>query len=150
MFRKKFSSKGFTLVEITLVVAIVAFVLCGILATYISCFVLAATSKNIGIATNAALGLVEEIRNAPFSQIITDYDGLNFIVNDIPASRGVVYVSDDNPELLRVTVSVCWRQGQRIIGEDTNLDGVLNAGEDANGNGLIDSTVQIVTLVANK
>lgn len=150
MFKRKASSKGFTLVEITLVVAIVAFVLCGLLATYISCFVLTVTSKNISIATNAALGLIEEIRNAPFSQVITDFNGLNFILNDIPASRGVVSINDDNPELLRVTVTVCWRQGERIIGEDTNLNGVLDSGEDANGNGILDSAVQLVTLVANK
>jgi prepilin-type N-terminal cleavage/methylation domain-containing protein len=147
---KKRSDRGFTLIEIMLVAGILAFVLCAILAAYISCSVLVATSKNLNIATNAALGLMEEIRTSSFTRIYDEYNGLNFILNDIPSSRGVVYVDDTNPELLEVTISVCWRQGNRIIGEDVNLNGVLDAGEDANGNGIIDSSVQMVTQIANR
>jgi len=146
----KIKKGGFTLVEILLAVAILAFVLCSILVTYVSCLTLIATSKSINIATNACLGLVEEIRSDPFVRIIDDYNGLNFIVNEIPASMGVVYVDDTNPELLQVTVSICWRQGNRVIGEDADLNGFLDAGEDANGNGIIDSPVQLVTLIANR
>jgi len=141
---------GFSLAEILLAVAILAFALCGILAMHTTCLVLMATSKNVNIATNAAQGLIEEIRTTPFTQIISDYDGLKFIVNAIPSSMGVVYVDDTNPELLVVTVSVCWKQGNKIIGEDTNLNGVLNTGEDANHNGIIDSPVELVTRVANR
>jgi len=147
--KKRFNS-GFTLAEILLATGILAFAVCAILSTYISCFVLTATSKNVNIATYAALGMMEEIRSSAFSRITNDYGGLNFILNDMPSSRGVVYVNDTNPELLEVTISVCWRQGNRIIGEDTDLDGILDAGEDANGNGIIDSTVQLVTRIANR
>jgi hypothetical protein len=129
---------------------ILVFAICGMLSPYISCAVLVATSKNVNIATNAALGLAEEIRSSSFMNIIDDYNGLIFIVNDIPQSRGVVYVNDDNPELLNVTISVCWRQGNRIIGEDLNLNGSLDTGEDINGNGIIDSPVQLNTLIANR
>ena len=68
----------------------------------------------------------------------------------MPSNRGVVYVDDTDPELLRVTISVCWNQKNRIFGEDKNLNGVLDAGEDKNNNGIIDSPVQIITLVANR
>jgi hypothetical protein len=127
-----------------------ALALVAILETYISCLVLIATSKNVNITTNAALGLMEEVRSSAFTRIIDDYHGLNFIVNEIPTSRGVVYVDDTNPELLEVTTSVCWRQGNRVIGEDRDLDGVLDAGEDKNGNGIIDSPVELVTRIANR
>jgi hypothetical protein len=75
-----------------------------------------------------------------------------FTVNDIPFSAGVVYADDSvNAEFLDVTVSICWRQGNRIIGEDANLNGVLDSGEDTmEANGIIDSTVQLKTRVANK
>jgi len=65
---------------------------------------------------------------------------------------GVVYVDDTaNSELLDVTVSVCWRQGNKVIGEDTNLNGVLDVGEDTIiANNIIDSTVELVTQVANR
>lgn len=151
MLLKKKSKRGFSLIEIVVAVGILAFALCAILASYISFFVLSTTSKNINIASNAALSLMEEIRGTPFSQIFNTYNGLNFVLNDIPQSRGVVYVNTANPELLEVTISVCWRQqNNRIIGEDTNLNGVLNAGEDTNGNGIIDSPVELVTRIANK
>lgn len=137
--------------EILLATGILVFTFCALLAAYISCFALMTTSKNMNIATNAALGLAEEIRSStPFSDIVDNYNGLIFAVNQIPLSRGVVYVDDTNPELLEVTISVCWRQGNRAFGEDTNLNGMLDGGEDANANGIIDSTVQIVTLVANR
>ncbi|MCX5710940.1 MAG: hypothetical protein NT060_03105 [Candidatus Omnitrophica bacterium] len=146
----KLSNKGFTFAEILLAAAILAFALCALLATYISCIVLYTTSKNVNIATNAALGLAEEIRTDSFSRIYSDYNNLTFIVNDIPSSRGVVYVNQSNPEFLTVTISVCWRQGNKIFGEDTNLNGVLNAGEDTNSNGIIDSPVQIITRIVNR
>ncbi len=144
------NQRGFTLIELLFAVGILAVVLCGILATYSSCFVLGATSKNTNIATNAAIGLMEEVRSTPFAQIPNDYGDLNFAVNGIPASRGVVYVDDSNPELLEITVEVCWRQGNRVIGEDENLNGILDAGEDVNGNGRIDSPVELVARVANR
>ncbi len=147
---KKRSGRGLAFVELLLAVAILAFALCSILVTYISCFLLIATSKNINIATNAALGLAEEIRDTPFTRIFDDYNGLNFIVNDIPASRGVVYVDDTNPELLEVTISISWRQGNRVIGGDTNLNGILDPGEATSGNNIIASPVQLVTQIANR
>ena len=147
---KKLSRRSFTLVEVLLAAAILASAISAILMTYYSCFVLISTSKNINITTNATMGLAEEIRSSAFNRIVDDYDGLNFIVNDIPQSRGVVYVDDSNPELLQVTISVCWRQGNRVIGEDTNLNGQLDAGEVDNGNHIIDSPVQIVTIIANR
>jgi len=147
-FRK--SKRGFTLLEILLAAAILASAVSAILATYYSCFVLIGTSKSINIGMNAAMGLMEEIHSSPFSRIIDDYNGINFVVNAIPQSRGVVYIDDANSELLEVTISVCWRQGTRVIGEDTDLDGILDAGEDKNGNGIIDSPVQLVTRIANR
>lgn len=144
------SITGFTLLELLLAVGILATMLCAILVTYSSCFVLAATAKSSNISTNAALGLIEEIRSSPFNQIMADYNGLNFLVNGIPLSRGVITVNNANPEFLEVTVTVCWRQGNRVIGEDKNLNGTLNAGEDINGNGVIDSPVKFITRVVNR
>lgn len=144
------SKKSFTLIELLVAVAILAYVLCGLLAMYISSLNLIAISKNLSIAITAAQGLVEEIRNVPFPHIVDDYNNLKFIVNNIPLSKGVVYVDDTDPELLRVIISVCWHQGLRFIGEDDNLNGMLDAGEDKNSNGIIDSPVQVASLIANR
>ena len=151
----KLSSKnGFSIVEVLIATVVLALAICGILGAYTTCLVLVTTSKNVSAATNAAQGVIEEIRSTPFVDIINDFDGMIFTVNDIPSSRGVVYVTDTgalgSSELLGVTVSVCWQQGNKIIGEDANLNGVLDAGEDVNGNGMIDSTVQLKTQVVNR
>ncbi|MFA6378349.1 MAG: hypothetical protein WCX16_01025 [Candidatus Omnitrophota bacterium] len=150
LLKMKTSSKGLSLLELLIAFGILAFALCAILFVYTLCSVLITTSRNINIATNASLGLMEEIRTSSFSNITTDYNNLTFTLNDIPSSKGIVYVDDSNPELLLVTISVCWLQGQRVIGEDKNLDGVLSLGEDINHNDIIDSTVQLVTRIANK
>jgi prepilin-type N-terminal cleavage/methylation domain-containing protein len=147
---KLYKKAGFTLVEILLATAILASAVCAILVTYYSCFVLISTSKNINIATNAAIGLMEEIRTSAFTRIMDDYNGLNFVVNALPQSRGVVFINDDNSELLEVTISVCWRQGDRVIGADKNLNGLLDSGEQDNGDGIIDSPVQLMTRISNR
>lgn len=144
------SKKGFALSEMLLATLIASFALCSILLTYIMCMNLVRTSKNASIASNAAAGLMEEIRSAPFPQIVADYDHLSFSVNGITPSRGIIYVDDTDPEFLLVTITVCWRQANKIIGEDADLDGILDAGEDVNGNNMIDSTVKLVTQVANR
>ncbi len=149
ILKRRFVS-GFTLMEVMLGVWILAFALCAILVTYISCSLLVATSKNMNTATNAALGLVEQIRSSTFADIMDDYNEINFIVNDMASNRGAVYIDDTNPELLEVTISVCWLQGDKVIGEDLDLDGVLDAGEDVNGNGIIDSPVELITRIANR
>ena len=96
------------------------------------------------------MSLMEEIRTSAFTRIVDDYSGVNFLVNALPQSRGVVYINDDNSELLEVTIVVCWRQGDRVIGADKNLNGLLDAGEQDNGDGIIDSPVQLVTRIANR
>lgn len=142
---------GFSLVEVILATAILAFALVGILGTYVTCLVLTTTSRNMNAATDAAQGIIEEIRSTPFTQIIANYNGMVFTVNDIPSSVGVVYIDNTtapaNSNLFEATVSICWRQGDKVIGEDTNLNGLLDAGEDKNGNGIIDSTVQLKTRI---
>jgi len=147
---EKRSKQGFVLVEVLLAAAILAFAVCGLLLMYVAGLDLIRTSKNASIATGAAQGLIEEIRNTPFPDIATNYNGLKFTVNNIPSSSGIVYVDETDPEFLLVTISVCWLQGDKVVGEDTNLNGELDAGEDTNGNLIIDSTVELVTQVANR
>ena len=148
--KRRLYERGFTLVEVMLAVAIAAVALCGILATYAACFTLIRTSKNASIATSAAQGLLDEIRNTSFPLIKSTYNGTNFTVNNMPLNRGIVYVDDSNPELLKVTISVCWKQGNIVVGEDKNLNGSLDTGEDANSNGIIDSPVELTTLIVNR
>jgi len=142
--------RGFTFIEVLLASGILGFSICGILAAYGSCSVLIGISKNVNTATNAAMAMMEEIRASPFTDIADDYNGLNFVVNNIPSSMGTVFIDDTNPDFLEATVSVSWRQGNRIIGEDVNLNGVLDAGENVDGNGILNSPAEVVTRIANR
>ncbi len=150
LWRTRRQQGGFTLIELLISVGLLAIVVSSTVAALITCMGLTSKSRNTHIAETAAIGLAEEIHSAPFPQLVDDYDDLNFAVNAIPSSRGVVNIDDTNSDLLQVTISVCWRQGTRLIGEDNNLNGALDANEDANANGIIDSPVQIVMQVANR
>lgn len=142
-------ARGFTLAELLLAVTIAIIALCGILATYITCFNLMSTSKNTSIAASVAQGIMERIRATPFPQIATTASWPE-PPNVLPAHKSVVYIDNTNPEFLRITVCVSWSQGLRVIGEDKNLNGLINAGEDVNLNNILDSPVEIVSFLANR
>ncbi len=137
---RKTSQKGFTLAEALLATVVVAIALCGIMAAYVGCTGFLNTSKIVNIATNYAQGLMEQIRNTPFPQIpgfmyppkVPNLTALN-IANSV-----VVSVNVTNPVLYQVTISVCWKQNNRIFGV-----------EDANGN-CTNSPTQLVTLIADR
>ena len=52
------------------------------------------------------------------------------------------------PTVLDLHVSACWQARGRRIGEDLNCNGSLDAGEDPNGNGWLDSPAMASTRVA--
>lgn len=52
--------------------------------------------------------------------------------------------------LLRVKAVICWKDKNRVFGEDQNLNGVLDAGEDINKNGEIDSPCYAETVLVRK
>lgn len=172
MFLDKFSNKiknksGFTLAELMVASLVLVTILVGLLASFVTCLDLNETSRNLTTALDAAQQKLAEIKDYSFSLACSDYSDANkykfFTLTDMPAgeSKGVVYPYVDSGlnsctvyncscdyDVLRVVISVCWRQKSgRVIGEDKDLDGVLDIGEDKNGNNQIDSPAQIVTFL---
>lgn len=150
LLKKK--SPGFTLVELMVATLILGVTLVGLLGSYISCLDLNDLSKNTSLAINIAQTKLEEIKNHDYALIKNDYDPTNqgkpFDITGL-TGKGVSYVDDTNPNLLLVTVTVCWRQqNRRIIGEDSNLNGQLDSGEDKNLNNRLDSIAQVITYIA--
>lgn len=163
---KSFETRAFTLMELMIASLILALVLVGLLGSYIASMQLTEISRNTSLAMNdaqAATEIIEEyIVNCPLinpactnANIKALYDNQAFpllgFVSGTTGS-GVSYIDDTNPDLLRITVTVCWRQSRgRVIGEDANLNGQFDAGEDTiTVNNALDSPAQIITYVARR
>jgi prepilin-type N-terminal cleavage/methylation domain-containing protein len=149
--KKRLATRAFSLMELMVAALILAIVLVGLLASYVACFNLNEMAQNSSLAINAAETKTEEIKNfSNFDQIKTTYHNVSFSLSSLTGA-GVSYVDDTNPDLLQVTVTVCWQQKNgRVIGEDLDLDGQLDTGEDINSNGVLDSPAQVVTYLARQ
>ena len=145
---------GFTLVELLLATIILAIVLAGLIQVFIRCSVLTELSNNVTAAMSEAQGKMEEIRNYNFNSIATDYVGggsLNpFDLTEL-TGKGVIYINSGNAELLEVKIVINWQNKYgRIVGEDLDLDGVLDAGEDINGDNQLSSIATVVSKIARR
>ena len=143
------SQRGFTLPELMISTFIITFAFTGIIVSFFHCMYLNEMSQNSAIAITAVKDRISGIENTSFTNIVTTYDNTTFTTNDL-TGIGITTIDNSNPDVLIVTLSFSWRQGNgRIIGEDTDLDGQLDFGEDTNGNGELDSPVKISTSVYN-
>jgi type II secretory pathway pseudopilin PulG len=139
------NKKGFTIVEVIVATGIFLLSISGIIYSFLKCMELQDIGQSVSIATQAVNSKMEDIKSSTFANMFTTYNNTTFTANNING-RGVVYVDNTLPDLIQIKVVFCWRQktGQ-LFGEDTNLNGVLNVGEDKNANGQLDSYVQIIT-----
>jgi len=145
--------KGFSLLEVMFASTILIIVLVSLLYTYITCFELNEFSRNLTLANNALQGQMELIRETPFANLESTWDGQTFTLDGFTGTQatGAIEVYDivaDYTDLKYVRLVASWQQvSGRIVGEDTNLDGVLQVGEDVNGNTWMDSPAELVVLM---
>lgn len=81
-----------------------------------------------------------------------DCDYGSFVYADGTGS-GFIYIDNTtNPELLEIEVVMCWQSesGGRVIGEDQNLNGILDGAEDDDGDTKVDSPLILRTLVTRR
>ncbi len=142
--KRKINDQGATLVEVLVTSAILAVAVTGILMSYLNCMELTEVARNMSQAVHLAETRMEQIRSTTYAAIKAAYDNVGFSVSGLNG-YGVSYVDDTAGDILKITVVVCWKQKNgRVYGEDENLDGVLNVGEDENSNGRLDSPVMLV------
>lgn len=157
--------RGFTLIEVLIAVSILAFALCGILLTYIGNFILSDLSRDLTLAINAVQARIEEAKQTNFDCLLTItrppsqlcpltctscfYQGDIFDIEGISQGKGRIEIEDVSPysDLKKVRIIASFRSRGRIIGEDTNLNGSLDTGEDKDNNHRLDSAVEIITLI---
>ncbi|HAZ09569.1 MAG: hypothetical protein A2047_01885 [Omnitrophica bacterium GWA2_41_15] len=144
---------GFTLIELMISVSVLIVALAGLLGVFAHLISLNENSSKLTLAVAACQTKLEEIRNSTFSNTYATYNGASFNPQGFTSgeAKGAISINNSNPNLLQVYISVSWRtRSNRIIGEDRNLNGALNAGEDSNANNRLDSPGQLATLMAQR
>ena len=111
------SEKGFTLAEIILAAAILAFTLTSLLALFVSCMLLNDASRNLTQAAGHAQFVMEDIRDTAFSNIAPkinsgdwDWDISTITgqgLNGLGSENIDAQASGSDP--LDVTVTVSWQ-----------------------------------------
>ncbi len=145
-----YTKRGFTLAEVLVAVSILAFGLCGILVTYTNMLIFSDLSRDFTLATNALQEKAEEIKRTNYTSL-SAFNGTTFDINgfSLGSAKGGVEVTDTAySDLKRVRIVICFKSRSRVIGEDKNLNGILNIGEDANNNGRLDSPAELAALIA--
>lgn len=149
------TQKGFTLVEVLVSAAMLVIVVLGVSQLFVYCSLLTDTSGNLTIAMSEAQSKMDEIRNSTYSTIATNYasggsSGNTFDLTQT-TGKGAIYIDSSNTSLLQVKITVSWRdRNRRIVGEDLDLDGALDGGEDTNSSGQLDSPATIICLIAQR
>lgn len=142
--RSLLKGAGFTLLELTLTAVILTGVLVALLGVAIYCFNLAETDYNTGIAYHSA----REQAEAVFSAVGSITAGNTTFIPANFEGIGRLEITEVSPDVFQVRAVVCWRQrGRRIIGEDVNLNGALDGGEDSNDDGVLNSPCELITLM---
>jgi hypothetical protein len=120
--------------------------------------------SNFQVAIHATEGELERLSNEDFDTLWTGaayagarQNGQRVDINNAELPGGALGVQIKpypagaaNPTLLDLSVAACWASRGRRLGEDQNCNGVLDPGEDANGNGWIDSPAMVSTRIARK
>ena len=145
------SKDGFTLAEVLLAVSILALGLCGILVSYINMLIFSDLSRDFTLVTNALQSKAEEIKRTSFGSL-SALNGTTFDISGFSSTgaKGAVEVTDiaGYSDLKRIRIITCFKSRARVIGEDGNLNGILNIGEDTNNNGRLDSPAELIALIA--
>ncbi len=146
-------SSGLTLLEIMITTAVLIVAVTGLLALFAYLFSINENARKLTLGITAAQDKMEEIRDADFSTLYATYNSTGFEPAGFDAgdAEGNISIDNTDPNLLEICVSVSWRErSNRIVGEDINLNGAFDAGEDTNGNNRLSSPAEIVTLIGQR
>lgn len=143
------SLAGFTLAELAIAAAIFAIAATGILSVFISSASLSESAGNITSMVNLAR---EEIEDTIKGMRFDDLGNYRKLPPAVPNDTSLACYVSGHPtiaNLKQVTVVICYREKpDRVIGEDKNLNGILDSGEDSNGDGRLSSLIEITTYIS--
>lgn len=138
-----------TLVELLIATLIMVPVCIAVMYVFLQCMEYNDLARNTSTALRVCQKTLTQMETTSFDQIAATYHQQSFTSTDL-SGRGVTYVDSSDPNYLKLTASFSWRQKNgRILGEDKDLDGVIDAGEDQNSNGMLDSPIMLTTYKYN-
>lgn len=107
----RLSNKGFTLAELILAAAILAFAISGLLTLFINCIFLNTANSNVSIATAHAQYALEEVKKTNFTSIQSQTWDKTIISAKglIPLDSESVVINVTGVKVLDVTVTVNWK-----------------------------------------
>jgi len=139
---------AFTLLELSIAIIFLAVVLVALLYSYSQSIKTSTKLQRINQALVQVRKEMESIKNMNFADIPSLNNTSFQIENSDFENRGVIYVENFDTDTLRIILTVCLKDVHgRVIGEDKDLDGVLDPGEDIDGDGRISSPVSVETLI---
>jgi len=141
------AKEGFTLVELAIGIAVFAIAACGVLPLYIYTSSIAESAGEVISVMNMAKAELENnILTANFDNL-SSYSVLsNNLHGESTACEVVNY--GGNADLKQVVIAISYRnKSGRVVGEDQNLNGQLDAGEDTNLDARLSSPCQIFTVI---
>jgi type II secretory pathway pseudopilin PulG len=151
------NTSGFTIVELLLGVALFIAVAGSMAFAFLKSVSINESGQMMVEAMYRLQQKAEEIKNFDYQASVEEtrlaYDGQSFQLANFPDNVGTIEmlnVAGVPPgQLYRLSIQLSWLDKDgHVMGEDSNLDGVLNLGEDINGNNRLDSPAQIVTYVS--
>lgn len=107
-------SRGFTIVELTVTIIFLGFVVLGISSLYLSIANIQRQSQYTEIANRAAQTEVESLRNSTYNQLVAGQD-IDFTtqLSGLPSATGTVVVTEPQSGLKRVDVTVSYNAGSQ-------------------------------------
>ncbi len=155
---KRKSKTGFTLTELMLAMAIFAIAIIGIYSMYNASVALIDMAGTLTQMINAADFKLESLYDVADFASLDNYNSQSFNLPEfgfnsiaVSGATGVYIITPLNDDLKRATVVISYKiKGNRIIGEDANLNGLLDAGEDLNGDSRLSSPVELSTIIARR
>ena len=106
------NSRGFTIVELTVTIIFLGFVVLGVSSLYLSIANIQRQSQYTEIANRAAQAEVESLRNSTYNQL-TAGQNIDFSsqLSGLPSATGTVVVTEPQTGLKRVDVTVSYNAG---------------------------------------
>lgn len=142
---------GFSLLELVIAASIFAVAVCGVASLFVSLTALAKSAGNITRMTNLAR---EELENNVYTADFETLNSYHLLPPAVPAGTSLAcYIQDHGSinNLKQAIIVVCYRQkSNMVMGEDKNLNGILDAGEDSNGDGRLSSLCEFAAFVTRK